>query len=128
MDGKKAPGRFTLQFRTNDPHQRAVIDILNQQGRNKAQFLTSAVLHYISCSETPEYQAPAPTWSMDELERLVLDIMSRQSGTPVSPAVNPVPEKTCGGSESVALPTTSGLLDSADLSAIVSSLAAFRAE
>ena len=42
---KKDPGKFTVRFNIADPQQKAVIDLLNQQGRYKAQFLTSAILH-----------------------------------------------------------------------------------
>lgn len=128
MDSKKAPGRFTLQFHVNDPHQRTVIDILNQQGRNKAQFLTSAVLHYINCSETPEYQQPAPSWSMDELEQLVLEILNRRADASNSPAVRAPVKEVRRSVESQTIPDAASLLDSEDLSAIVNSLAAFRSE
>ena len=47
MSEKKKPGRFTLQFNMEDPQQRMVSELLEQQGRHKAQFITSAVLSYI---------------------------------------------------------------------------------
>lgn len=37
MREKKAPGRFTLQFNLEDPQQKEVSDLLEQQGRRKAQ-------------------------------------------------------------------------------------------
>ena len=46
MGGKKQPGRFTIQFNLSDPQQRQVIELLNEQGRRKAVFLTAAVLSY----------------------------------------------------------------------------------
>lgn len=54
MTDKKDPGKFTIRFNICDPQHKAVIDLLNRQGRSKAQFLVSAVLHYINCKETPE--------------------------------------------------------------------------
>ena len=33
MGEKKKPGRFTLQFNLEDPQQRAVSELLEQQGR-----------------------------------------------------------------------------------------------
>lgn len=129
MASKKLPGRFTLQFNAADPHQSAVIDILNQQGRSKAQFITSAVLHYINCSETPDYQLAAPTLDMKELERLVLEIIGRKT-TPTSAPQTAVsePQQKPTAAPTVRLSCGDGVLDSEDLSAIAQSLAAFRVE
>lgn len=129
MASKKLPGRFTLQFNTADPHHRVVIDILNQQGRSKSQFITSAVLHYINCPETPEYQAPTPVFNVEELERLVADIISRKSNLSPAPEVNSqIPEKL--PPEVTPNPFLHGnsILDHEDLAAIAHSLAAFRSE
>ena len=60
MTDKKDPGKFTIRFNICDPQHKAVIDLLNRQGRSKAQFLVSAVLHYINCRETPEGSGPIP--------------------------------------------------------------------
>lgn len=57
-DSKKDPGKFTVRFNICDPQHKAVVDLLNQQGRSKAQFLTNAVLHYINCTEAPELHVP----------------------------------------------------------------------
>ena len=43
MGIKKDPGKFTIRFNVADPQQ-AVVELLNRQGRYKAQFITSAVL------------------------------------------------------------------------------------
>lgn len=77
MAEKKNPGRFTIQFNPNDPGQTEVIELLEQQGRRKAQFLTNAVLHYIRCPELPEMTG---SQLLDKalLEELVLEIMSRR--------------------------------------------------
>ena len=58
MADKKNPGRFTIQFNPGDPKQLSVSELLEQQGRHKAQFITNAVLHYIHCPETPEIPEP----------------------------------------------------------------------
>ena len=58
MADKKDPGKFTVRFNIHDPQHQTVVALLNQQGRNKAQFLASAVLHYINCKETPNLQVP----------------------------------------------------------------------
>ena len=58
MAEKKDPGKFTVRFNICDPQHKAVVDLLNQQGRSKAQFLTNAGLHYINCTEAPELHIP----------------------------------------------------------------------
>lgn len=118
MGEKKRPGRFTIQFNVCDPQQKMAADLLNQQGRSKARFLTSAVLHYINCPERPEFRA-APPLDTEALEKLVLDILTRNrsSSAPkpeadetISPAdesqASPNPdtdaERWFGGKEGVA--------------------------
>lgn len=59
MSGKKQPGRFTIQFNEADPQQRQVIELLNQQGRRKAVFLTCAVLAY--CGQGAATVIPPPS-------------------------------------------------------------------
>ena len=77
MAEKKNPSRFTIQFNPNDPGQAEVTELLEQQGRRKAQFLTNAVLHYIRGPELPEMSG---SQSLDKalLEELVLEILSRR--------------------------------------------------
>ena len=83
MTEKKDPGKFTVRFNTADPHQRTVIEILNQQGRYKAQFLTSAILHYVHCSQTPDIHGASAVGS-EEIERIVYSVLARQQTVPVS--------------------------------------------
>ena len=75
MTDKKDPGKFTIRFNICDPQHKAVIDLLNRQGRSKAQFLVSAVLHYINCKETPEVSVPVPNQAA--LEELILAILTK---------------------------------------------------
>lgn len=75
MTDKKDPGKFTIRFNICDPQHKAVIDLLNQQGRSKAQFLVSAVLHYINCKEAPEVSVPVPNQAA--LEELILAILTK---------------------------------------------------
>lgn len=74
---KKAPFKFTIQFSPGDPHHRQVAELLNDQGRRKAQFIVNAVMHYVNCKETPEISAPA---SLDyaAIEKAVLQILEQQ--------------------------------------------------
>lgn len=75
MTDKKDPGKFTIRFNICDPQHKAVIDLLNRQGRSKAQLLVSAVLHYINCKETPEVSVPVP--SQAALEEMILAILTK---------------------------------------------------
>ena len=77
MTDKKDPGKFTIRFNICDPQHKAVIDLLNRQGRSKAQFLVSAVLHYINCKETPEVSVPVPIPDQAALEEMVLAILAK---------------------------------------------------
>ena len=75
MTDKKNPGRFTIQFNAADPQQRQAAELLERQGRRKAQFLTAAILHYVCSQEAPELsrrEAPDTT----ELEALILKILN----------------------------------------------------
>ena len=76
MAEKKNKGRFTIQFNPSDPHQLKVAELLEQQGRHKAQFLTSVVLHYIHCEETPDITQSFPIDS-GELEKRIMEILER---------------------------------------------------
>lgn len=72
MGEKKKPGRFTLQFNLEDPQQRTVSELLEQQGRHKAQFLTSAVLHYI---QHPQQSSDQPIVDEKAIEQMLFSII-----------------------------------------------------
>ncbi len=60
-DVKGNPYRFTLLFNQTDPRHRRAVEILNQQGKSKSQYIVTAILHYIDCNKLPvdstdEYQ------------------------------------------------------------------------
>lgn len=74
---KKDLFRFTIQFNSGDPQHQQTAEILNQQGRRKAQFLVNAVMHYLHCSEAPNIPQPAPT-DTAVIEMIVRRIMSEQ--------------------------------------------------
>lgn len=40
------------------PNRHGVSEILEHQGRQKARFISTAILHYINCKETPEVTLP----------------------------------------------------------------------
>ena len=76
MAEKKDPGKFTVRFNIHDPQHQTVVALLNQQGRNKAQFLASAVLHYINCKETPNLQVPPV--DPETLEKIIVSILEKR--------------------------------------------------
>lgn len=80
MSDKKNPGRFTLQFNPSDPQQRIAADILERQGRHKAQFITNAILRYVQSGDG----GTMPSIASGELEALILKVL-REHGVP--PAV-----------------------------------------
>ena len=80
MAEKKDPGKFTVRFNVADPQQRTVIELLNQQGRYKAQFLTSAILHYVHCSETPDIRG-VPAVGSEEIESMIRKVLAQQQNT-----------------------------------------------
>lgn len=47
MTDKKDPGKFTIRFNICDPQHKAVIDLLNRQGRSKAQFLVGSIPKFV---------------------------------------------------------------------------------
>ena len=79
MGDKKHLGRFTVQFNLGDPQQARTAEILEQQGRQKARFISTAILHYINCKETPEFALP-PALTVGEIEKLVLAILEKHTG------------------------------------------------
>jgi len=48
---KKQKFRFTLQFDKNDTEHQKVVEILNNQGKKKSQYIVMAVLNYIKASD-----------------------------------------------------------------------------
>lgn len=101
MDGKKDPGKFTVRFNLCDPQQRRAAELLNQQGRSKAQFIANAVLCYAG-GQMPVLQG-APTVDSEQLRRVVEDILAQQQGQyhEKTPAVQgtPIDEDALSGTE-----------------------------
>lgn len=75
MAGKKQPGRFTIQFSPADPQQRQVIELLNQQGRRKAAFLTSAVLSYYCGKNVPPPVSVSQQVDLLAIEQVVRKVL-----------------------------------------------------
>lgn len=125
MAEKKDPGKFTLGLNMADPSHRQVIDILNQQGRRKAQFIVNAILHYLHCPETPEIPQPAPVDS-HVIEEIVLRILKQQTSAFPEPDITPEQKKPPQKSESLHTEGMEALLGKDGLSTIANTLAAFR--
>lgn len=82
MAEKSSPGRFTVQFNAADPRQAEVIDILNQQGRRKASFLTDAIWQYVhGTDDSPQHQTPAAI-STRQIEEIVKRVITEQQKKP----------------------------------------------
>lgn len=60
-----------------DYRQDEIAEILNQQGRRKAQFIVNTVLHYLHCSETPDIPQPIPI-DINTIEVIVRRIMEEK--------------------------------------------------
>lgn len=78
MITKKTPGRFTVKFNVCDPLQRAAAELLEQQGRHKAQFLANAILHYQKAEDGDKLQVIRV--ADDDLEERIRAILDRVSG------------------------------------------------
>ena len=133
--GKKYPGRFTIQFNLGDPQQERAAELLERQGRKKASFITDALLHYISCMETPDICASSSV-STTEIEKIVMAVLEKQAaregdaGTPIKPTDNHAAEQhTAKVTDSEVIPEDlQALLGNDSLAAITSTLAAFQGE
>ena len=54
MGEKKNTGRFCLQFNLSDPRHLQAIELLERQGRRKAQFIVEAVLREGDAAAWPD--------------------------------------------------------------------------
>lgn len=121
---KKDIYKFTIQFSSGDPQHQQVAEILNRQGRRKAQFLVNTVLHYIHCSETPDIpQQPVNT---DAIETIVRRIMEEYSEKPSRRDVKQAPEKKTVKSEEIVFSDAAELLGEDGMAAVRNTIASFR--
>ena len=86
MDGKKDPGKFTVRFNLADPQQKEAANLLNRQGRFKAQFLTNAVLYYTRCGQVANMQV-APAMDCEQIKTIVQDILAQQQTSVIEETV-----------------------------------------
>lgn len=127
MSEKKEQNKFTIQFSPADPAHRQVIDILNQQGRRKAQFLVSAVQHYLHCPETPDIPQPVPvdTRVIEDIVRRIIE--GRSEPFPAERKQDTAqPQSTVPKTENLDCDEYSQLLGTDGMNAISQTLAMFR--
>ncbi len=122
---KKDIYKFTIQFSSGDPQHQQVAEILNRQGRRKAQFLVNTVLHYIHCTETPDIPQQ-PLVNIDSIETIVRRIMEEYSENPTRQDVKQVPEKKTVKSEEIAFDDAAELLGEDGMAAVRNTIASFR--
>ena len=67
MPQKKDIGKFTIQFNPIDPCHQKVIEILNSQGRRKAQFISNAIIHYLHCTQTSDLTQEIPSQNIKDM-------------------------------------------------------------
>lgn len=122
---KKDIYKFTIQFSSGDPQHQQVAEILNRQGRRKAQFLVNTVLHYIHCSETPDIPQQPPI-NTDAIETIVRRIMEERSHETIRQDVRQTPEKKTVKSEEIAFDDAAELLGEDGMAAVRNTIASFR--
>lgn len=122
---KKDIYKFTIQFSSGDPQHQQVAEILNRQGRRKAQFLVNTVLHYIHCSETPDIPQQSPV-NTDAIETIVRRIMEECSHETIRQDARQTPEKKTVKSEEIAFDDAAELLGEDGMAAIKNTMASFR--
>lgn len=118
MGDKKDPGKFTIRFNIADPQQQTVVELLNRQGRYKAQFITSAVLFYAYVASDAQ---AVPLLNGAAIQHIVADVKSSyQEATPT---------KEHGGTAEAAITPEAGIvngLGDADMDAIHKTMEIFR--
>lgn len=123
MTQKNNPMRFTVQFSPGDPCHQQTVDILNQQGRRKAQFIVNAVMHYINCSETPDVKPAAiDTALIEGIVRRLLNEQGKTEGTG-SPEQ---PQRKVHKSESISIKEAEDTIGAEGMAAIMQTMAGFR--
>ena len=127
MAEKKDLYKFTIQFNPADPTHRQTADLLNQQGRRKAQFLVNAVMHYIHCSETPDIAPPA-VFDTALIETVVRRILKEQKAdvAPTNENRESPPKVSHKPSEAIQFEEASDMLGAEGLAAIANTMAMFR--
>lgn len=127
MAKKKEGNKFTIQFNPADPQHAQTIDILNQQGRRKAQFIANAVMHYLHCSNTPEITQAAPidTAAIETIVRRIMEEQGKSLSVPKE-GVKKLPKRIVPNTESIQYDEATELLGKDGITSIVNTMAMFR--
>lgn len=123
MAQKNNPMRFTVQFSPGDPCHQQTVDILNQQGRRKAQFIVNAVMHYINCSEIPDVKPAAIDTAL--IEGIVRRLLNEQ-GKVAGLATPEQPQRKVHKSESISIKEAEDAIGAEGMAAIIQTMAGFR--
>ena len=86
MNEKKNCGRFCVQFNLHDPRHIQVIELLEQQGRRKAQFIVEAVLREGDVPTVPDMaqlRQQVESWVQQLLAQQVAATAEPQTATAV---------------------------------------------
>ena len=127
MPKKKEDNKFTIQFNPADPQHAQTIDILNQQGRRKAQFITNAVMHYLHCSNTPDIPqiVPIDTAAIETIVRRIMEEQNKSLSVPKE-GVKESPKRIVPKTESIQYDEAAELLGDDGVETIANTIAMFR--
>lgn len=124
---KKDEYRFTIQFSPTDPRHQQVADILNRQGRRKAQYLVNAVLCYESKTESATQGQPS-SLNYQAIKTIVNQILSEKLITEQEQVMKPsaLSEIKSSKSEELTFEDVDLEIEHDSLSVIADSIAEFR--
>ena len=89
MSDKKNACKFTILLNEQDKLHRQVIEILNQQGRRKGQYIVNAITHYVHGSLiTANADAVSHHLDYAAIERIVYQILEQRPHNPSSKPAN----------------------------------------
>lgn len=127
MEEKSNPFRFTLLFNKSDARHQRAVEILNQQGKSKSQYIVTALLHYVDCTRQPVEQAAG----FQELQALADRIIRETSDRVLAGIPKQFTEKAEAGAISAKTPSSQkapadGSRLAADRELLEGSMSAFR--
>ena len=122
---KKDLYKFTIQFNCGDPQHRQTAEILNQQGRRKAQFIVNTILHYLYCSETLDIPQPTPI-DINTIEVIVRRIMEEKFDKKEPTEAKYEPVRRAVKSEQIDFGDAADLLGEDGIATIKNTMASFR--
>ena len=117
---KKNPYRFCIQFDKNDINHQEVAMILNTEGRKAAQLIANAIIHYKSCSKTPDIAIDQNSFLLNGIEQL----LDKKLSNIILKAPEPKSEKKLRKSAEIL--TDNSEINKEDAPAILNALNAFK--